>query len=106
MGYIINNGIPYGGTEFVENDVDITFISGEREATSEEELCKSLCLEFLQQTKSHGFVSITWTGNDYFTGVISKYASGTAQLIMGRANQSYILKAKSNGTTITVAKIQ
>lgn len=103
MGYIINNGIPYGGSS--ENDIDIVFMDGTYTATNEEDFCLQIASNFLKQTKSHGFINIIWDGNDYFTGTISKYASGSCQMMIGRANQSYIIKAKSNGTTITIAKI-
>ena len=92
----------------IPNDCEETFafLTTNYVATNEENLCLQICQEFLQTGKAHGFINITWDANDYFTGTISRYASSSAQLIIGRANQSYILKAKSNGETITMAKIQ
>ena len=83
---------------------NVTFINGVYSASSENDFCLLVAQEFLATGKPHAFINATWDGNDYFTGTASRYASGSCQMMIGRANQSYILKVKSNGTTITVNK--
>ena len=84
---------------------NVAFINSTYSASSENDFCLVVAQEFLATGKPHAFVNAIWDGNDYFTGTASRYASGSCQMMIGRANQSYILKVKSNGTTITVNKI-
>lgn len=101
--FIIYNGVKYGETQTPENE--LVYMDGVYQASNEENFCLEVIKAFLRQEKSNGFVNCTWEGNDYFTGTISKYASSSCQMIIGRANQGYIIKAKSNGSTITIHKI-
>lgn len=80
---------------------NIAFMTGTLSSTGEDAFLTALCREFLNTGKAHGFVYVIWENNDYFTGTLSRYATGSATGVIVRAGSAKGIIVKSNGETIT-----
>lgn len=80
---------------------NIAFVTGTFTASSEDAFLLARVNDFLNTGKPHAFVYVIYDGTDYYTGTLSRYASGSALGILTRAGTNTVIRVKSNGSTIT-----
>lgn len=80
---------------------NLAFMTGTFSATGEDAFLLTIIKEFLDTGKAHCFLYVIWEENDYFTGTLSRYATGSATGIIVRAGSAKSLVVKSNGSTLT-----